>query len=53
MTDLEERVCGSKLSKPAKSWEKAVTHPEEEDAPHQHGDDGHEAYGIRDPPNIV
>ena len=30
-----------------------MTHPEEEDAPHQHGDDRHEAYGIRDLPNIV
>jgi len=52
--DLEEERCGcSKLNKPAQSRDQAVTHPEEEDAPHQHRDDRHEAYGIRDPPNIV
>lgn len=30
-----------------------LTHPEEEDAPDQHSDDGHEADGVGDPPHII
>ena len=53
MADLEEEGGCSMLNKPAQSWVQGVTHSEEEDAPHQHRDDRHEAYGIRDPPDIV
>ena len=30
-----------------------LTHPEEEDASNQHGDDGHKTDGVRDPSHII
>ena len=53
LTLKKRGVVAQSSTSQLRSRDKAVTHPEEEDAPHQHGDDRHEAYGIRDLPNIV